>query len=202
MLFRSVSQSRYEGHLNGFAYYKRNCKFFIAAGKFVHFSIRNGSAPRIHIVEVDKLRQRRVGQGVERSYVDAFHSFELGFVLQDEDQQHKFKIAAFLDEADDETLHKIEKAFLKNQIEINLVYSKRMYLDIIPSLTNKGKAGEFLANYLAESPTLDKSLKGKTYFYIVYSNKLRIDSKVIANLVQENLSSESEKYLAIPKDLS
>ena len=72
---------------------------------------------------------------------------------------------------------------------------KNISLALIDNLSEK-----FLANYLAESPTLDKSLKGKTYFYIVYSNKLRIDSKVIANLVQENLSSESEKYLAIPKE--
>ena len=72
---------------------------------------------------------------------------------------------------------------------------KNISLALIDNLSEK-----FLANYLAESPTLDKSLKGKTYFYIVYSNKLRIDSKVIANLVQDNLSSESEKYLAIPKE--
>jgi hypothetical protein len=68
-------------------------------------------------------------------------------------------------------------------------------LALIDSLNEK-----FLANYLAESPTLDKSIKGKTYFYIVYSNKLRIDSKVIANLIQDNLSSELGKYLAIPKE--
>lgn len=72
---------------------------------------------------------------------------------------------------------------------------KNISLALIDNLSEK-----FLANYLAESPTLDKSLKGKTYFYIVYSNKLRIDSKVIASLVQENISSESEKYLAIPKE--
>ena len=59
---------------------------------------------------------------------------------------------------------------------------------------------KFLANYLAESPTLDKSVKGKTFFYIVYSNKLRIDSKVIATLIHDNLSFESERYLAIPKE--
>jgi hypothetical protein len=68
-------------------------------------------------------------------------------------------------------------------------------LALIDNLNEK-----FLANYLAESPTLDKSIKGKTYFYIVYSNKLRIDSKVIASIVQDNLSPESEKYLAIPKE--
>jgi hypothetical protein len=68
-------------------------------------------------------------------------------------------------------------------------------LALIDNLSEK-----FLAKYLAESPTLDKSIKGKTYFYIVYSNKLRIDSKVIASLVQDNLSPESEKYLAIPKE--
>lgn len=59
---------------------------------------------------------------------------------------------------------------------------------------------KFLANYLAEAPTLDKSLKGKTFFYIVFSNKLRIDSKVIANLVMDNLPSNSDRYLAIPKE--
>jgi hypothetical protein len=36
------------------------------------------------------------------------------------------------------------------------------------------------------SPTLDKTVKGKTYFYIVYSNKLRIDSKLIATIIHDN----------------
>ena len=72
---------------------------------------------------------------------------------------------------------------------------KNISLALIDNLSEK-----FLANYLAESPTLDKSIKGKTYFYIVYSNQLRIDSKVIANQVQDKLSSESGKYLAIPKE--
>jgi hypothetical protein len=72
---------------------------------------------------------------------------------------------------------------------------KNISLALIDNLEEK-----FLANYLAEAPTLDKSLKGKTYFYIVFNNKLRIDSKVIADLVQENLTSDSEKYLAIPKE--
>ena len=72
---------------------------------------------------------------------------------------------------------------------------KNISLALIDNLEEK-----FLANYLAEAPSLDKSLKGKTYFYIVFNNKLRIDSKVIANLVQENLTSDSERYLAIPKE--
>lgn len=72
---------------------------------------------------------------------------------------------------------------------------KSISLALIDNLNEK-----FLASYLAESPTLDKSIKGKTYFYIVYSNQLRIDSKVIANQVQNKLSSESGKYLAIPKE--
>ena len=72
---------------------------------------------------------------------------------------------------------------------------KNISLALIDNLNEK-----FLASYLAESPTLDKSIKGKTYFYIVYSNQLRIDSKVIANQVQDKLSSESGKYLAIPKE--
>ena len=41
---------------------------------------------------------------------------------------------------------------------------KNISLALIDNLSEK-----FLANYLAESPTLDKSLKGKTYFYIVYN---------------------------------
>ncbi len=72
---------------------------------------------------------------------------------------------------------------------------KNISLALIDNLNEK-----FLASYLAESPTLDKSIKGKTYFYIVYSNQLRIDSKVIANQVQDKLSSEPGKYLAIPKE--
>ena len=72
---------------------------------------------------------------------------------------------------------------------------KNISLALIDDLNEK-----FLANYLAESPTLDKSIKGKTYFYIVYSNKLRIDSKVIASLVQDSSSPESGRYLAIPKE--
>ena len=72
---------------------------------------------------------------------------------------------------------------------------KNISLALIDNLNEK-----FLASYLAESPTLDKSIKGKTYSYIVYSNQLRIDSKVIANQVQDKLSSESGKYLAIPKE--
>ena len=72
---------------------------------------------------------------------------------------------------------------------------KKISLALIDNLGEK-----FLATYLAESPSLDKSIKGKTYFYIVFSNKLRIDSKVIASLIQENFSNDSSKYLAIPKE--
>jgi hypothetical protein len=72
---------------------------------------------------------------------------------------------------------------------------KTISLALIDNLDEK-----FLANYLAEAPSLDKTLKGKTFFYIVFSNKLRIDSKVIANLIQESLPSETYKYLAIPKE--
>jgi hypothetical protein len=72
---------------------------------------------------------------------------------------------------------------------------KNISLALIDNLNEK-----FLANYLAESPTLDKSIKGRTYFYIVNSNQLRIDSKVIASQVQDDLSSKSGKYLAIPKE--
>ena len=72
---------------------------------------------------------------------------------------------------------------------------KNISLALVDNLDEK-----FLANFLADAPSLDKSLRGKTFFYIVFSNKLRFDSKVIANLVQENLPSNLERYLIIPKE--
>lgn len=58
----------------------------------------------------------------------------------------------------------------------------------------------FIAKYLSEAPTLDKTLKGKTYFYIVYNGQLRIDSKIIANLIQNTTQINQMNFLSIPKD--
>ncbi|OPZ76896.1 MAG: Mannosylfructose-phosphate phosphatase [Alphaproteobacteria bacterium ADurb.Bin438] len=87
---------------------------------------------------------------------------DLGIKEQAECEQHKYKISLFLYDTNDDELNKIKKTFDDKDIEINLVYSSKAYLDIIPLITNKGKSGVFLAKYL-NIPLKNVAISGDSF---------------------------------------
>ncbi len=62
--------------------------------------------------------------------------------------QNEYKSSWFLHDATPEMLLDIESTLSKNGLEINLVYSSQLHLDILPKWANKGNALQWLLNYL------------------------------------------------------
>ena len=72
--------------------------------------------------------------------------------LQPEPYQSEFKISYYLDDATDEQLEHIRSLLAKQGIQVDLIYSSRQDLDVLPKGVNKGKAAAFIAERLGYPP--------------------------------------------------
>lgn len=83
---------------------------------------------------------------------EIIHSLGYPIEKQPAKFQHSYKRSYFFHNADQETLHSIEKVFVKANLYVNVVYSSEKYLDILPKWANKGNALQWLLNKLEMSP--------------------------------------------------
>lgn len=70
--------------------------------------------------------------------------------IQPPDFQHDFKRSYFLDNASIEDVRTIESILPEAGLEVNVIYSGRRYLDILPGGANKGNALAWLLNWLGK----------------------------------------------------
>lgn len=67
--------------------------------------------------------------------------------------QNTYKSSWFLDDATPEQLTEIRKRLIENGLEVNVVYSSKRHLDILPKWANKGNALEWLLKHLNIPPS-------------------------------------------------
>jgi sucrose-phosphate synthase len=68
-----------------------------------------------------------------------------GMWMQPHDAQQKYKISYYIDPSTSPTPRQIRRILKKKGINVNLIYSHRKFLDIVPVRASKGKAVQFLS---------------------------------------------------------
>lgn len=66
--------------------------------------------------------------------------------------QNNFKSSWFFSEAKESEIKAIRKELKKEKLDVNVIYSSSLHLDILPKLANKGNSLEWLLEFLAIDP--------------------------------------------------
>lgn len=83
---------------------------------------------------------------------EVVESLDFQIKLQPEAYQHAFKRSYFLENATYRQISQIGNIFSASELDVNVIYSGRQYLDILPRWANKGNALYWLLKYLDREP--------------------------------------------------
>jgi sucrose-6-phosphatase len=80
------------------------------------------------------------------------HNLKLSVTKQPGHFQNEFKSSWFLQNATPEDINFIKARMKKSGLEVNIIYSSSIHLDILPKWANKGNSLEWLLKYLSIKP--------------------------------------------------
>ena len=84
---------------------------------------------------------------------ELMHASSYPISLQPQHFQHEYKSSWFLENATHEQISGLEKTMQEAGLEINLIYSSSLHLDVLPKWANKGNALTWLLRHLEIPPS-------------------------------------------------